>query len=642
MEHTQSFYLNNDFRTCLYHLFEHGLEANPRDTTTREILNYNITLTDPRNRVITFPERKTSTKYLLGEFIWYLSGSNDPKGILPYAKFWDGIRNSGSKDGYEAGTVNSNYGTRLFGHSTMSAFVDPSPGEDANGNDQDWMPINQWQETVLALARDRDTRQAIMNIHVPSDRHAGNKDVPCLSGDTVIMSPEGDITIKDLADKFTSGEITSYPIYSWDEKTQITSIQRCIKAWKTGTKKVRRVTFSDGTSITATHDHIVWKRDMVYDHGHVYHIERPQTKIGDLEVGMTLCSVPIFTTGDGRRGIMRCSSANYGDSNRVLEHRLHAEHIYGEEAVNGMDVHHLNEQKNDNRACNLELLSPAAHGSEHRSTNNPVHREDVLSRLVRRLQLRETYEKKGLKVQPLETYFAGTGLTMNDVIAYRDHRRLDREAVADYTRNRAHKMLINMKSSAKKVITSIEELPEVDVYDFTEPINSNCVLSNGLIVHNCTLSLHWFIRENKLHLIVSMRSNDVILGFTNDVFQFTMLQEAMMLELRKTYPELGLGNYYHNAGSMHIYDRHFSMAKDIIANERAVDVSMQPMDAFDGNIIANLIAVEQAWQEAGAPDDFDFGAVHEFQFLTPYWQHLVKGFFLQDEESLHWMFGQED
>jgi len=325
MEHTQSFYLNNDFRTCLAHLFEYGIEANPRGTTTKELLNYNITLTNPRNRVITFPERKTSTKYLLGEFIWYLSGSNDPAGILPYAKFWDGIRNSGDFSEYPAGTINSNYGTRLFGHPEAPGAFWEAPNI---------QPINQWKETVELLKRDKDTRQAIMNIHVPSDRHVGNKDVPC------------------------------------------------------------------------------------------------------------------------------------------------------------------------------------------------------------------------------------------------------------------------------------------------------------------TLSLHWFIREDRLSLIVSMRSNDVIFGFTNDVFQFTMLQEAMMLELRQAYPNLQLGAYYHNAGSMHIYDRHFEMAKGIIANERAVDMSMVPMDRFDDDIVVGLVGAEAAWQAAGAPADFDFYAVPAFNTLSPYWRTLVRAFFLQDEEAMHQIFGQ--
>ncbi len=48
---------------------EYGLEAHPRGTTTKELLNYNITLKDPRNRIINAKARKTNLKYLLGEFI---------------------------------------------------------------------------------------------------------------------------------------------------------------------------------------------------------------------------------------------------------------------------------------------------------------------------------------------------------------------------------------------------------------------------------------------------------------------------------------------------------------------------------------------------------------------------------------------
>ena len=41
----------------------------------------------------------------------------------------------------------------------------------------------------------------------------------------------------------------------------------------------------------------------------------------------------------------------------------------------------------------------------------------------------------------------------------------------------------------------------------------------------CTLSLQFFIRENKLHLHVSMRSSDIILGLAYDVPAFTTIQE---------------------------------------------------------------------------------------------------------------------
>lgn len=308
-----SFELNADYQKAISDLMNHGYESAPRGQKTKEILNYSFSLVNPRNRIVHFPARKTSLKYLLGEFIWYISGSADPKGILPYAKFWDSIRNPN-------GTVNSNYGTRLFGHHQESLVT-------RNGQ-----KISQWQAVIDILTKDNDSRQAIVNIHMPSDRWDGNKDVPC------------------------------------------------------------------------------------------------------------------------------------------------------------------------------------------------------------------------------------------------------------------------------------------------------------------TISLQFFIRDWRLHMIVTMRSNDVIMGTSNDIFQFTMLQEALALELRKTMPALELGYYYHNAGSLHIYERHFEMAKRIMEDKRKLELSMRPMDSFSDNVLTGLVGVEAAWQYAGAPKDFDFTKVGAWQLLTPYWQDLVLMCFADDHSAMHRVF----
>lgn len=68
----------------------------------------------------------------------------------------------------------------------------------------------------------------------------------------------------------------------------------------------------------------------------------------------------------------------------------------------------------------------------------------------------------------------------------------------------------------------------------------------------CTLTLQFLIRNGKLHMITNMRSNDVVFGFTYDVFCFTALQELMAEELG-----VDLGYYYHNAASLHIYLNNF-------------------------------------------------------------------------------------
>ena len=70
----------------------------------------------------------------------------------------------------------------------------------------------------------------------------------------------------------------------------------------------------------------------------------------------------------------------------------------------------------------------------------------------------------------------------------------------------------------------------------------------------CTLALQFLIRDEQLHLIVNMRSSDLILGIANDVPAFTTLQEVMALELG-----VELGSYIHVSNSLHVYERNFDM-----------------------------------------------------------------------------------
>ena len=80
----------------------------------------------------------------------------------------------------------------------------------------------------------------------------------------------------------------------------------------------------------------------------------------------------------------------------------------------------------------------------------------------------------------------------------------------------------------------------------------------------CTQFLQVFIRDNKLHLCVNMRSNDIIFGLCNDVFNFSLFQQLMLNELREIYPDLELGSYYHIAGSLHLYEMHYEMRDNIL------------------------------------------------------------------------------
>ena len=64
----------------------------------------------------------------------------------------------------------------------------------------------------------------------------------------------------------------------------------------------------------------------------------------------------------------------------------------------------------------------------------------------------------------------------------------------------------------------------------------------------CTLTLQFLIRNKRLHLIVNMRSNDLLWGFPYDINAFCFLQEVMAKWLG-----VEIGTYTHQAGSIHIY-----------------------------------------------------------------------------------------
>lgn len=71
----------------------------------------------------------------------------------------------------------------------------------------------------------------------------------------------------------------------------------------------------------------------------------------------------------------------------------------------------------------------------------------------------------------------------------------------------------------------------------------------------CTMHGNFLIRDNKLNLTITMRSNDLTLGLVYDLPWFISLMYKMQEALANTYPDLGIGTYTHIVHSLHIYDR---------------------------------------------------------------------------------------
>lgn len=80
----------------------------------------------------------------------------------------------------------------------------------------------------------------------------------------------------------------------------------------------------------------------------------------------------------------------------------------------------------------------------------------------------------------------------------------------------------------------------------------------------CTNYQQFFIRDNKLFCVVSMRSNDAIYGTFNDLPWFFRVYKDMLTELReKAYDTLDYGKIIFIPNSFHCYERHFELLEKI-------------------------------------------------------------------------------
>lgn len=120
-------------------------DVSPRGLKVKEsllvIANYN-----PKLTAIDFENRPFNWKYFAGEMAWYLKRDRKIDYINKFSSFWKGIAN-------EDGTINSNYGSILFGK-----------------------PMN-W--VINSLKNDRFSRQAIAYIGGKEYQYPENKDFVC-------------------------------------------------------------------------------------------------------------------------------------------------------------------------------------------------------------------------------------------------------------------------------------------------------------------------------------------------------------------------------------------------------------------------------------------------------------------------------
>ncbi len=127
---------------------------------------------------------------------------------------------------------------------------------------------------------------------------------------------------------------------------------------------------------------------------------------------------------------------------------------------------------------------------------------------------------------------------------------------------------------------------------------------------SCICTIQFMIRNNKLDAINHMRSNDAIWGLPYDMFLVTMFQELLAETL-----SVELGNYYHFANSMHLYERHFSLAEKVVKADYSAAQAMPKMTHPEQ--VSTFLTYEAAIREGR---DIPYPVTD----LADYWKEFVQ------------------
>jgi thymidylate synthase len=173
---------------------------------------------------------------------------------------------------------------------------------------------------------------------------------------------------------------------------------------------------------------------------------------------------------------------------------------------------------------------------------------------------------------------------------------------------RKYNQLENVISLLKKNINSRRAV--VQLFDASDIDPNN---KANLISIPCTSTLQFICRENKLDMIVSMRSNDVFKGLPHDIYAFTMLQEIIASELG-----VELGVYKHCVGSLHLYESSKNDADDYLKEGfQTTQLNMPPMPIGSQlDNINKLLKVEKKIRKG------DFYSVGD-RIKDEYWQDIA-------------------
>lgn len=131
----------------------------------------------------------------------------------------------------------------------------------------------------------------------------------------------------------------------------------------------------------------------------------------------------------------------------------------------------------------------------------------------------------------------------------------------------------------------------------------------------CTTTLQFMLRNGKLHMFASMRSNDVFLGLPHDFFCFTMLQEIVASDLG-----VELGSYKQAVGSLHLYAKDIDDAKKFLDEGwQSTTAQMPAMPKGDPWPAIKLLLKAESQIRLTGELSHDI-----LELIDPYWADLIR------------------
>ena len=149
----------------------------------------------------------------------------------------------------------------------------------------------------------------------------------CLAGNTKIATPNGFVTIEELAEK---GRDNEFIVYSYDHNTKKVVPALARNAHHTRNEMTYKVVFDDDSYIIGTFDHKLMKRDGSF------------SKISELKDGDSM--MPFYRKSfynDQKYNWVYVCNPSEGHNGWVAEHNLIAEWLYETKVNEDQEVHHV-------------------------------------------------------------------------------------------------------------------------------------------------------------------------------------------------------------------------------------------------------------------------------------------------------------